>query len=71
MEVISTDPGSPIRVGDRGTVMFCGMERAAVDYGMNEVVMSLKSSIRKVPPPQDWVKLCHLDEVKQQEPAHV
>lgn len=71
VEVISTDPGSLIRVGDRGTVIASGDLRVAVDYGIGEPVMSLKCSIRKIPPPQDWVKLCHLGVVKQKEPVHV
>ncbi len=71
VEVISATPGDVVKIGDRGTVCASGEARVAVDYGIGELVLSLKTCVRKIPPPQDWVKLCHLNEVKQKEPAHV
>lgn len=63
VEVISADPDSPVKVGDRGTVVGPSIIRGyiCVDFAHNEyIVASRTDCIRKIPPPQDWVKLCNL-----------
>lgn len=42
--------------------------RSALD---NSDFYSAPCCLRKRKPPQDWVKLCNLDEVKHEEPAYV
>lgn len=73
IEVISASHKAPVRVGDRGTVVDSTRwdTHVEVDYGHFEHVLSRRDCIRKVRPPQDWGSLCHLDEVKHEEPAHV
>jgi hypothetical protein len=41
------------------------------DEGPKVPWVSEPHELRKRRPPQDWVKLCNLSDVKREEPAHV
>lgn len=68
VEVVLAKPNEPITVGMRGTVVepyveeWTGRVYVRVDYS-GLLVYSQPKCLRKIPPSQDWVKLCELNDI--------
>jgi hypothetical protein len=54
-----------------GCVFFCDQMVHVIGHEGGLDVVSLPSSLRKIPPKQDWKTLCHLTDLPQGVPEHV
>lgn len=67
LNIVKPMPGG-LTIGSRGTVVGSpdSFWAVQVDYGIGGLVWSARYSIRKLPPPQDWVKLCNLTDLPRE-----